>query len=83
MNPVQALEMISTLSGVLVGAIALISLRELVFPTWFGWLSVVITLGLLSPFGYAVIGIAVVWLFAVSIWLYARGTTRLAPSATN
>jgi hypothetical protein len=66
--------------AVLIGSTAAISLRIGVFPTWFGWLSVLITIGLLTPFAYFVLFFAVVWLLVVSIWLYIRGGSIGEPS---
>lgn len=59
--------------AVLIGATAVISLRTAMLPSWFGWASVLIALGLISPIGYFVLALALVWLFGVSIWLYRRG----------
>jgi hypothetical protein len=59
--------------AVLIGAAAVIALRTAMFPTWIGWASVLIALGLVSPVGYFVLGFALVWLFGVSILLYRRG----------
>lgn len=62
--------------AVLIGATAVVSLRFGAFPGWFGWVSVLITIGLLTPFAYFVLFFAMVWLLAVSIWLYIRGRTK-------
>jgi hypothetical protein len=59
--------------AVFVGATAVASLRTGVFPAWLGWLSTVLALGLLSPVGYLFAVLALAWVAAVSIWLYARG----------
>ena len=60
--------------AVLVGAAGVVSLRTAVFPAWFGWASLLVAIGCLSPVGYlAQIG-ALVWVVVVSVWLYARGT---------
>jgi hypothetical protein len=42
-----------------------------------GWISVLIALGLLSPFSWAVVAAAVVWIPAAGIWLY-----RSSPAST-
>jgi hypothetical protein len=60
--------------AVLIGVTGLVSLRTATLPSWFGWASVLIALGLVSPFGYFVLAFALLWLFGVSIWLYRRGT---------
>ena len=59
--------------AVLIGATAVVSLRAAVFPTWFGWASATVAIGLLSPIAYIMLAFAVVWLLVVSIWLYVRG----------
>lgn len=57
----------------LIGATAVLSLRTGVFPAWFGWVSALVTLGLLTPFAYFILFFAMVWLLVVSIWLYVKG----------
>lgn len=59
--------------AVFIGATAVVSLRSDVFPNWFGWASVLITVGLLTPYSYAVLALVLVWLLVVSLWLFARG----------
>jgi hypothetical protein len=61
--------------AVLIGAAAVVSLRTALFPAWFGWASAVVAIGLLTPFAYIVLALAVVWLVVVSIWLYIRGAS--------
>ena len=58
--------------AVLIGATAIIALRTAMSPAWFGWTSVIIALGLVSPIGYFMLAFALVWLLGVSIWLYWR-----------
>jgi hypothetical protein len=59
--------------AVFVGATAVATLRTAVLPAWFGWLSAVVALGLLSPVGYLFAVLALAWVVVVSLWLYARG----------
>ena len=59
--------------AVFIGATAVVSLRTLMFPKWFGWVSALIAFGLLTPFAYAVLALVLVWLLVVSVWLYWRG----------
>lgn len=59
--------------AVFIGATAAVTLRTLLFPKWFGWVSALIALGLLTPFAYAVLSVVLVWLLVVSIWLYWQG----------
>jgi hypothetical protein len=49
------------------GASAVVSLRSGLFPAWLGWVSLVIALGLVSPIGYMVIILALLWLLIISI----------------
>ena len=56
--------------AVFIGAAAVVSLRASLFPGWFSWASVVTTIGLLTPFAYIALLPALIWLLAVSIWLY-------------
>jgi hypothetical protein len=59
--------------AVFIGATAVVSLRTLMFPKWFGWASALITFGLLTPYSYAVLALVLVWLLVVSVWLFSRG----------
>ena len=66
--------------AVLIGASGVVSLRTGMFPTWFGWLSVAVALGSLSPVGYFGQIAAMVWVLTVSVWLYVRaGATADQP----
>jgi len=67
--------------AVFIGATAVVSLRTLIFPKWFGWVSALIAFGLLTPFAYAVLALVLVWLLVVSVWLYWRGRSSLALAA--
>jgi hypothetical protein len=58
--------------AVFIIAVAAISLRTGFFPSWFGWASVIIALGLLTPFAYMVLSVALLWLLVVSLWLYIK-----------
>lgn len=58
--------------AVLVGAAGIIALRTGMYPKWFGWVSILIAIGLITPFGYAVMALVMVWLVGVSISLYRR-----------
>lgn len=67
--------------AVFIGATAVVSLRTSLFPNWFGWASSLIALGLLTPFSYIVISLGMIWVFVVSIWLYAQGRSAVRQSA--
>jgi hypothetical protein len=64
-----------------IGATAVVSLRSGLFPAWFGWVSVVVAVGLLSPFAYVVLALAMIWVLVVSIWLFVKGAPVGEPSA--
>lgn len=72
-------QMFAVSLAVLIGATAVISLRTAVFPTWFGWVSALVAIGLLTPFAYFVLFFAMIWLLVVSIWLYIRGGSTGEP----
>ena len=74
-------QLFSIFMAVFISANAVVSLRSGLFPAWFGWASVVIAVGLLSPYAYAVLALAFIWLLVVSIWLYLKGAPVGEPSA--
>jgi hypothetical protein len=87
-TPVEAVTMYDLYSQVLggmfaiamavfIGATAVVSLRTLMFPKWFGWVSALIALGLLTPYSYAVLALVLVWLLVVSVWLYWRNRSTV------
>lgn len=53
-------------------ATGLAIVRTGLLPAWFGWLSVILAVGLLTPFSYAVLALAILWTAVLSIWLFAR-----------
>ncbi len=67
--------------AVFIGATAVVSLRTGLFPAWFGWVSVLVAFGLITPFAYAVLAFALLWLLVVSIWLFLKGAPAEEPSA--
>ena len=73
-------QLFSIFMAVFISATAVVSLRSGLFPAWFSWVSIVVAVGLLSPFAYAVLAIALIWLLVVSIWLYLKGTPVGEPS---
>jgi hypothetical protein len=60
--------------AVFISAAAVVSLRTGLFPAWFGWASLIVAFGLLTPYAYAVLGFALLWLLVVSVWLYIKGS---------
>jgi hypothetical protein len=59
--------------GVMIVATAVGSLRHHAFPSWFGWISVLLALLLLSPAGYLGMYLAPLWIVVVGVWVYVRG----------
>ena len=62
--------------AILIGAagIAISSVRERI--SWVGVVSIVIALGLLSPYGWVLLAAILVWVPAAGIWLYRSGSER-------
>lgn len=69
-------QLFTTFMAVFISATAAIALRTGSFPTWFSWASVIIALGLLTPFAYAILALAILWLLVVSVWLYFRNARQ-------
>ena len=61
--------------AVFISAAAVVSLRTGLFPSWFGWASLVVAFGLLTPYAYIMLTFAILWLLVVSIWLYVKRAT--------
>lgn len=59
--------------GIMIGATGIASLRAPGRYRWTGWSSVVIALGLISPYGWIVLAIVLVWVLATAIWIYRNG----------
>lgn len=59
--------------AVFIGATGIGALQTQLFPPWFGWLSIVFAVGLLSPIHYIFEGLAYIWIAVVSIWLFILG----------
>ncbi len=85
LSPIQAVtlyDLYGTLLGqmaaftfaVLIGATGVLSLRTSIFPNWFGWVSLLIALGLVTPLGYFFLALVLPWLLGVSITLYRQST---------
>lgn len=55
--------------AVFIGGTVIVSLRMEIMPTRVNWLSGLIAIGLLTPFGYLIIAPAVLWLLWLSVWL--------------
>lgn len=60
--------------AVLVGATGIVSIRTAIFPPWFGWASLLIALGLVTPLGYFFLALVLIWLVGVSLTLYRQRT---------
>jgi hypothetical protein len=60
--------------AVLVGATGIVSIRTAIFPPWFGWVSLLIALGLVTPLGYFFLALVLIWLVGVSLTLFRQRT---------
>lgn len=56
----------------LVGATGLAIVRTKLLPAWFGWVSVVAALAMLSPAAYMLIPVLLLWTLVISLWLFFR-----------
>jgi hypothetical protein len=56
----------------LIGATGLALLHSKLLPAWFGWISVILALLLLTPVSYALLTGFLVWLVVLSVWLFIR-----------
>lgn len=62
--------------AVLIGAWGIASLRAKTHKPWIGWISLVIALGLISPFGYILLAAALAWVAVAGIWVYRSAVAR-------
>ncbi len=58
--------------AVFIGASGLALLRTGLLPSWFGWVSVLLGIALVSPLIYAVLPLGFLWTVVISLWLFAR-----------
>jgi hypothetical protein len=68
-------QLFPTFMAVFIGATAAVSLRTRLFPAWFDGASLIVVVGLLTPFAYMMLALAIVWLMVVSLWLYLKGAS--------
>ncbi|MFN2136520.1 MAG: hypothetical protein ACK2UK_11235 [Candidatus Promineifilaceae bacterium] len=54
------------------GATGLALVRTKILPGWFGWVSVLLALALLTPVSWAVLTLILIWLVVISLWLFFR-----------
>lgn len=59
--------------AVMMAAAASVSLRSDMFPSWFGWVTVLLAVGHLTPISYIFLFFGVAWIVVLSVWLYSRG----------
>lgn len=64
--------------AVLIGAAAIASLRTEGQYRWTGWVSLLIALGLVSPYGWAVLAVALLWVLVAGIWIYRTESTTMS-----
>lgn len=63
------------------GATGLAIVRTKLLPAWFGWVSVILAVILLTPVSYILLTGILVWLVVLSVWLFIR-MGREAATAT-
>ncbi len=73
LNLVMTANVLTVGLAAFIGAAGIGSLRTRLFPNWFGWASLAMTAGLLTPVHYIFEGMAFIWIGAVSILLYRHG----------
>jgi hypothetical protein len=56
--------------AILIGAAGIAILKSRESNPWIGWVSIVIALGLLSPYGWVLLAAILVWVPAAGVWLY-------------
>lgn len=56
--------------GVMIGAAGIASLRTPGQYRWTGWSSVIIGLGLISPYAWVILAVVLVWVPAAGLWIY-------------
>ena len=61
------------------GATGLVAIRTRVFPSWFGWVSLALAVGMATPFDYIFEGIGLAWIVAASLWIFARRIRKPSP----
>jgi len=61
----------------LIGAWAVVNLRTEGRMKPIGWAGGLIALGLISPFSWIVIGLALIWIPAAGVWIYHRDKTQV------
>jgi hypothetical protein len=67
--------------AVAIAASGIVSLRSGCRYPWIGWVSVLVALGLVSPFGWAVLAAAILWIPVAAVWLFRSERGRVAVGA--
>ncbi len=60
--------------AVFIGATGFAVLRSGLLPGWFGWVSAILALTLLSPLIYVVMPVGLLWTLVLSIWLFVQSS---------
>ena len=66
--------------AILIGAAGIALLGAPGQRAWLGWISVVIALGLLSPYGWMFLAAVLIWIPAAGIWIYRSDTRQPEPA---
>lgn len=56
--------------AMLIGATGLGALQTQLLPAWFGWVSLILAIGLLTPYHYIFEALGLIWVFAASVLLF-------------
>jgi len=70
LSTVMLASVVSIGLAVFIGATGIGSLRTGLFPAWFGWVSVVFAIGLLTPIHYIFEGLSGIWVILASLLLF-------------
>ncbi len=62
----------------LVAATGVVSIRTQALPTWFGWVSGALAIGLLTPVNWVLVALIVPWIVVVSVWIYLKAPSSRA-----
>ncbi len=65
--------------ALLIGAFTVVVVRAKLMAAWTGWVGGIITIALLTPVAYAAMLAVILWVIAVSVWVYRRQAPAPAP----
>jgi len=65
--------------ALLIGAFSVVAVRARMFGAWFGWVGGIITVASLNPEAWIALPAIWIWVIAMSIWMYRRGSGMRSP----